>query len=117
MDQYRDREPTGRRWSRSERFVLSDTGKAASQSYLDRIVASRSVEGRGSFDQAREEWAVAHGLPSEQGQLLRELAAAPLTLHELTLKLDGFGPTAANVKKWLEKLIETGLVVPAVGPA
>jgi hypothetical protein len=106
-------EPASRRWSRTERFVLSETGRVAAQSYLDRIVASRAVVGRDSFDRAREDWAVAHGLASSHGLLLRELVSAPLTLHELVEKLDGFGPTAADVRKELTKLLDAGFVAPA----
>src|SRR5207249_8987695 len=56
MTSIMDREP-GRRWPRSQRFVLSAKGADAGQKWRATIVASRSEGGRGSFDAARDAWA------------------------------------------------------------
>ena len=101
-----------RRWQRSEKFQLSDVGAIAAQAYLDGIVASRSEEGRQSFDDARARWATDHGVAAEDGLSLRELVTAPLTLAELTQALDGYGPDAKAVKAGLIRLLDAGLVAP-----
>jgi hypothetical protein len=101
-----------RRWPRSEQFQLSEAGRLAAQSYLDVIVASRAEEGRRSFDDARQGWSTQHGVPAEDGLSLRELVASPLTLSDLSDKLDGCGPDKKQVKEGLERLLEAGLVLP-----
>jgi hypothetical protein len=109
-------ETPSRRWSRSERFQLSEQGRAAAQGYLDGIVASRAEEGRRSFDDARDKWAKDNGLTSEDGLALRELVGKSLTLSELTERLDGYGPNAKQVKSGLLRLLSTGMVEPVPSP-
>jgi len=108
-----------RRWQRSEKFQLSELGETAAKAYLDGIVASRSEEGRQSFDEARARWAAEHSVAehnvaAEDGLSLRELVNAPLTLAELTQALDGYGPDAKAVKAGLIRLLDAGLVAPVV---
>ena len=103
-------EPTKIRWTRSQRFQVSDTGREAGSSYRELIVASRSEGGRQSFDAARGAWATRFSLDPNDGLYLGELKDAALTLDELNEALEGCGTKRADVKVAMERLVKAQLI-------
>lgn len=92
-------------WSRSQRFRLSAAGREAGNNYLEVIVAARGASARKSFDAARAEWAARLGLELNDGLYLGELLEGPKTIAEIAAALDGCGPTPADVRKAVERLV------------
>lgn len=108
MNEYK----ANRRWPRSERFELSESGRKAAQSYLDMIVASRAEEGRRAFDEARKRWSDEFGVSAEDALCMREMVSGATTLVALVEQLDGCGPDRKQVKEALERMLEKGLISP-----
>lgn len=108
MNEYK----ANRRWPRSERFELSETGQKAAKAYLDTIVASRAEEGRRAFDEARKRWSDEFGVGEEDALCMREMVAGATTLVDLVEQLDGCGPDRKQVKEALERMLEKGLITP-----
>jgi hypothetical protein len=105
------------KWSRSQRFELSRSGREAAESYREGIVAARADPGRRSFDAARDGWAERLALEPADGLYLGELKAGPRTLDEITNALDGCGPERAEVRKAFVRLVKLGIVTLVVPPA
>ena len=108
------------RWSRSQRFQLSPTGRHAQTDYCELIVSARAAAGgRESLDAARAAWATRLTLDSNDGLYLSELNEGPRTLEEVTVALEGCGPTRQDVRAAIERLVRIqllDLVVPPVRP-
>ncbi len=108
---FEDRPPR-RRWSRSQRFSLSETGRAAEAAYRSQIVASRSEEGgRTSYDAARTAWATAHGIQPDDGLYLGELATGPKTLQQLAEALETCGKSRDDARPAVERIFDANLIV------
>ena len=69
-----DERPPKMRWHRTQRFELTERGRAAETEYRQNIVTSRAEPGRKSFDAARLGWATTHQLNADDGLYLAELA-------------------------------------------
>lgn len=98
------------RWTRSQRFQLSETGRTAGDSYREVIVASRAESGRQSFDAARAAWATQSALEPSDGLYLGELKEGPRTMDEITRALEGCGPKRQDVRDALERLIKVRML-------
>ncbi len=97
-------------WSRSHRFTISGRGSEAEAAYRDLIVASRSQEGRASFDSARADWAKSFNLHPDDGLYLAEVGAGPVRLHEIVEALESCGKNRKDAIAAMERLVELGLI-------
>lgn len=109
--------PPRQRWPRSQRFSLSETGRAAEAAYRATIVAARAQEGRASYDAARTAWATAHGIEPDDGLYLGELASGPKTLQQLAEALETCGKTRDDARPALGRIFDAGLIVADPAPA
>jgi len=100
------------RWPRSRKFMLSSRGREVEQDYREKIVASRSAEGRVSFDSARAAWASAHNLQPDDGLYLAEVKAGPISLVQIISALETCGKTRTEAIAALERLDDNGLLSP-----
>jgi hypothetical protein len=107
---------TRTKWSRSQRFQLSQAGREAGTNYRAVIVASREEAGRKSFDAARAEWATRLLMEPNDGLYLGELSSEPKTIEEMAASLDGCGPGRAEVRKAIERLVRLRIVELIVPP-
>jgi Fic family protein len=98
------------RWPRSQRFSLSEAGKAAEASYRSTIVDARNVSGQASFEAARVEWARAANLEPDDGIYLGELRDGPTKLTELTAAVAICGKSASDATKALKRLVSAGFI-------
>ncbi len=105
------------RWSRSQKFQLSETGRTADAALQDVIVASRAEPGRQAFEAACRAWAQPLALEQNDGMYLSELKAGPRTLREIVSSFDGCGPTQDDVRAALERLINARLLEMVPPPA
>lgn len=105
-----------RRFKRAERFALTDAGVTAAEAYLREILSARASHGRLAFEHARATWAKAYGGLGEDVLLLRELLGKTLSVADLAMMLDGYGPNMDGVRDGLTRLIEGGLVAPIERP-
>jgi hypothetical protein len=100
----------GKRWPRSQRFVLSTRGADAELQYREMITASRAESGRTSFDSARAGWASPLSIQPGDGLYLSELQSGPRTLEELTRALEACGSNRREIKAAIERLMDVGLI-------
>lgn len=100
-----------RRWSRTERFVLSAEGVGAEESYRSRVVASRSEGGRASFDAARAAWAEPLGVKPGDGAYLGVVRQGPMSLQQIADALEESGESRKEATEAIERLFDAGLVV------
>jgi hypothetical protein len=105
------------RWSRSQKFRLSEAGRSAGAALQASIVASRVEAGREAFEAACRAWAEPLALHHGDGVYLSELKDQPRTLKELLTSLDGCGPTQSDVKAALERLVNARFVELVEPPA
>jgi hypothetical protein len=105
-----DDPPARRRWPRSQRFSLSETGTSAASSYLSTIIASRTAEGRASYDAARASWATEFRIQPDDGLYLAEIRTGPVTLGQLVDALETCGKTRKDAIAAVERLVDAGLV-------
>lgn len=106
--------PPRQRWPRSQRFSLSETGRAAEAAYRSTIVAARSKEaeeGRVGYDAARAAWATEHGIEADDGLYLCELSSGPMTLQQLAEALETCGKTRDEARPALGRIFDAGLIV------
>lgn len=103
-----------RRWPRTQRFVLSERGVSAAQAYMDDIVASRSAEGRSSYDAARTKWAQTYAIEPNDGLYLAEIKAGPIRLEHILAALESCGETRKDAIAALERLLDAGLITTAL---
>jgi hypothetical protein len=108
-----DDRPPKLRWPRSQRFLLSPKGGEAEASYRNMIVASRSTEGRASYDAARASWAGTYAVEADDGLYLQEIASKPSNLSQLTAALETCGKTRPDAINALGRLFDAGLIAPA----
>lgn len=106
--------PPKRRWPRTQRFVLTERGTAAAQAYMDDIVASRSAEGRPSYDAARTKWADDWKVQPNDGLYVAEIKGGPIRLEHILESLESCGETRKDALAALERLLDAGLVATAV---
>lgn len=99
------------RWSRTDRFVLSDRGKIAEESYRSQVTASRSEGGRASFDAARSTWAEPLDVHPGDGAYLGVVREGPVSLQQLAVALEDSGESRKEATEALERLCDAGLVV------
>jgi hypothetical protein len=102
--------PSRRRWPRSQRFALTNTGRDAEASYRSSIVSSRTQEGRASFDAARSTWAESFRLLPDDGLYLGEVASGPTNLEQIVKALEACGKTRKDALTALERLFDAGLI-------
>lgn len=105
------------RWKRSQKFGLSALGREIEAEYVERIVASRVVSGRGSFDEARANWAKSHGLEPDDGLYLSEMRAGPVSLAQLTAALESCDKPKSETLAALQRLSRLGFVATDDAPA
>ena len=98
------------KWSRSQRFRLTATGREAERTYRQQIVASRAEAGRKSFDAARDEWAARLSLEPADGLYLGELLEAPRTIPEIAASLDGYGAQRVDLRADIERLVRVRML-------
>ena len=106
-----------RRWPRSQRFTLTEKGNEAEASYRSTIVASRTQEGRASFDAARTAWAGAFALEPDDGLYLGEIRRGPLTLEQIVSALETCDKTRKDALAALERLFDAGLILAPAEPS
>jgi hypothetical protein len=106
----------GKRWPRSQRFVLSVKGAEAEQAYREMITASRTGSGRTAFDAARTAWAQPLAIQPGDGLYLGELQPGARTLEELTRALESCGSTRREIKAALDRLIDAGMIEAQAAP-
>ncbi len=104
--------PPKLRWPRSQRFSLSEQGAAAEKGYREQIVASRTESGRGSFNTARQAWAVANGLQADDGLYLAEVLGGGVSLAQIIESLETCGKTRVDAIAALERLADAGMLQP-----
>lgn len=102
--------PEPRKWSRSQKFRLSERGTEAGALYREMIVAARVSEGRGAFDAARDAWARALHLDPGDGAFLGEMLDGALTIDQLAAALDACGTTREETRAAVERLTSAGLL-------
>jgi len=102
--------PKRQRWRRSQKFGLSERGRAAEMSYRSSIVASRATGGRTSFEAARVAWADSYRVQPDDGLYLGEVSGAPRNLSELVAALETSGKTKKDALSALERLYDAGLI-------
>ena len=103
------------RWSRGQKLALTLRGVVAEESYRDAVVASRTVEGRGSFNDALEAWAKPLGIRAEDGSYLAELKAGSMSLSALLQEFDDCGRPPKEMKASLERLLAAALIMSSEG--
>ena len=110
-----DFRPEKIRYSRSQKFRLSQKGTEAVQAYELTIAQARSGHGRAEFDAARKAWSSPRGLAPEDAQYLVEFGVGGHTLKETADALRDCGPSPKDVKEATERLISFGMLeaVPA----
>ncbi len=108
-----DERPAKLRWPRSQKFVLSQRGVEAESSYRELIVASRSGDGRASFDQARATWAGNYQLEADDGLYLGEVKAGTATMPKLIAALESCGKRRPDAIAAIERLVDAGFISPA----
>lgn len=113
---FQDR-PAPTRFSRSQRFSLSEAGKQAEQQYRETIVASRTTAGRDSFDSARDAWAKSLGIEADDGLYLSELASGPKTSQQLVDALETCGKGRDDAKGVIARIFKAQLIVADEMPA
>jgi len=102
--------PRRLRWPRSQRFTLSSSGVEAETTYRSSIVASRTADGRASFDAARVAWAEPLGVQPDDGVYLCEIRDRPLRLSDLVEALAACDKTRQDAMDALSRLVDAGLV-------
>lgn len=106
-----DRTPPAR-WPRMQKFALSPRGLQAEAAYRDAIVASRSREGRESFDGARTAWAAQFALQPDDGLYLAEVRDRPVNLQQVVAALETCGKRRVDAVAAIERLVDAGFVTP-----
>jgi hypothetical protein len=99
-----------RRWTRTQRFALTEAGLAAEADFRATIAESRAHAGRASFDEAREAWGRQFGVPADDATFLSELRGGACSSAALVAALDVCGKTREDVLAGLERLAEAGLI-------
>ncbi|MEW5741428.1 MAG: hypothetical protein AB1938_21080 [Myxococcota bacterium] len=102
--------PEPRKWSRSQKFRLSEKGTRAGERYREMIVASRATLGRGAFDAARDAWARELLLCPGDGAFLGEMLEGALTIDQLAAALDACGTTREETRAAVDRLTLAGLL-------
>lgn len=105
--------PPKRRWPRSQQFTLTDRGSEAEAAYRSTIVASRTQQGRASFDAARSAWAESFHLQPDDGLYLGEVRGGPVSLERIVEALDTCGKTRNDAFAAMERLFGAGLILAA----
>jgi hypothetical protein len=106
---FEDRSPS-KRLPRGAKFALNEKGAAAERAYREAIVASRSTEGRSSYEAAATAWSSTYGVQPSDGPCLCELAVGAKTKRELSDELATSGTTPDEVQASLERLTKAELV-------
>ncbi len=102
--------PVPRRWPRSQQFKLSEKGSAAEASYRSTIVASRTHEGRASYDAARLAWAVSFHLQPDDGLYLGEVREGAVRMEQIIEALQTCGKNRKDAVSALERLFDEGMI-------
>ncbi|MBI2891970.1 MAG: hypothetical protein HYY06_00345 [Deltaproteobacteria bacterium] len=102
--------PSPRRWPRSQQFKLSERGTAAESSYRSTIIASRTEEGRASYDSARLAWAESFHLQPDDGLYLGEVREGPIRMEQIVDALLTSGKSRKDAVSALERLFDEGMI-------
>lgn len=97
------------RWSRGQRFKLSQTGRTAMTAYRSEIAAAGGGA-RGAFASACASWAEHFALRPDDGMYLAELARKAVTLAEVGEALEVCCQSRDDVLRSMQRLFEAGLL-------
>lgn len=97
------------RWSRGQRFKLSQTGRTAMTAYRERIAAAGGGT-RGAFASACAAWAEHFALQPNDGMYLAEAARKAVTLAEVGQSLAVCCQSRTDVLQSMQRLFEAGLL-------
>jgi hypothetical protein len=103
------RSSDGPRWPRGQKFTLSPAGVGAEESYRSAFTGARGG-GRSALDAALAAWAGPLAVAPGDGVVLRELAAKPRGLADVTTALEDTGIAPAEVRQAMDRLVKAGLV-------
>lgn len=77
---------------------------------MSAIIASRTAEGRASFDAARASWAAEFHVQPDDGLYLAEIRGGAVTLGQIVEALETAGKTRKDAIAAVERLVDAGLV-------
>lgn len=100
------------KWPRSQRFILSPSGRGAFQSWQEALAAAQG-QGKTAFDSAQQAWAKSAGVQPDDVTVLSELADSQgKRLEDVVAALQDVGASREQVKSAVERLYSAQLVDP-----
>ena len=98
------------RYSRSQKFRLSEKGAEAVRAYEVTIAEARTGHGRAEFEAARNAWGTPRGLTADDATFLVEFGLNGRTLKETAESLADCGTTPKQVKDAADRLLGLSMI-------
>jgi hypothetical protein len=98
------------KYSRSQKFRLSEKGAEAMKAYEVTIAEARTGNGRAEFEAARKAWGTPRGLTADDAPFLVEFGTAGRTLKETADALASCGTTTKQVKDAADRLLALSML-------
>jgi hypothetical protein len=105
----------GKRWPRGQRFNLSARGVEAEAACRAAVQEARA-QGRAALEAAQRGWAAPLGVAPGDGVVLAELRPGRKSIADVSHALETSGMGATEVKETIDRLVDAGMVEPAVAP-